>query len=97
MCRTPQTEDLCGGAAIAMVLRYWGERQVHCDDFAALVDQRLGHSIDILSAEVTRQGWRSFPFSADQAGGDGGSAATWSAGARSWRSSKCARIATTTS
>src|SRR3989304_5786307 len=36
----PQTEDLCGGAAVAMVLRYWGERQVYPEDFAELVDRR---------------------------------------------------------
>ena len=34
----PQTEALCGGAALAMVLRYWGERDVFAQDFASLVD-----------------------------------------------------------
>jgi hypothetical protein len=32
-----QTPELCGGAAVAMVLRYWGERQVFAEDFASLV------------------------------------------------------------
>ena len=32
-----QTPELCGGAALAMVLRYWGERQVFAEDFASLV------------------------------------------------------------
>lgn len=63
----PQTEDLCGGAAIAMVLRYWGERQVYPEDFAALVDRGAsGIRTDILAAEVTRRGWQSFPYAADQ-------------------------------
>ena len=31
----PQTEALCGGAAAAMVMRYWGARDVYPDDFAA--------------------------------------------------------------
>jgi hypothetical protein len=67
----PQTEDLCGGAAVAMVLRYWGERDVHPEDFAALVDRSAsGIRTDALAAEVTRRGWRSFPVAAGaEAGG----------------------------
>jgi len=34
-----QTPDLCGGAAAAMVLRYWGQEDVQSGDFAALVDR----------------------------------------------------------
>ncbi|HEY7188187.1 MAG TPA: papain-like cysteine protease family protein [Vicinamibacterales bacterium] len=34
-----QSELLCGGAAAAMVLRYWGERGVDADAFAPLVDR----------------------------------------------------------
>src|SRR5262245_41975563 len=34
-----QSELLCGGAAAAMVLRYWGERGVDADTFAPLVDR----------------------------------------------------------
>lgn len=33
----PQSETLCGGAALAMVLRYWGTPGVLAEDFAALV------------------------------------------------------------
>ncbi len=33
----PQTEHLCGGAALSMVLRYWGERDVYAEDWAPLV------------------------------------------------------------
>ncbi len=34
----PQSEALCGGAAIAMVMRYWGATGVYADTFADLVD-----------------------------------------------------------
>ena len=55
-----QTEDLCGGAALAMVMRYWGERQVYPDDFAALVDRSAaGIRTDVLTGEVRRRGWQS--------------------------------------
>jgi len=33
-----QSESLCGGAAAAMVLRYWGERGLTAESFASLVD-----------------------------------------------------------
>jgi hypothetical protein len=32
-----QTPELCGGAAVAMVMRFWGERQVFPEDFQSLV------------------------------------------------------------
>lgn len=58
----PQTEDLCGGAAVAMVLRYWGDG-ARPDDFAALVDRsRAGIPADVLAADVRRRGWTSLPF-----------------------------------
>ena len=34
-----QTGELCGGAALAMVLRYWGSRDVFAEDFAPLLDR----------------------------------------------------------
>jgi peptidase C39-like protein len=34
----PQSEELCGGAAIAMVMRYWGATAVYAETFANLVD-----------------------------------------------------------
>jgi hypothetical protein len=37
-----QSERLCGGAAAAMVLRYWGARGVRAEDFASLVDDEAG-------------------------------------------------------
>jgi hypothetical protein len=42
-----------------MVLRYWGERQVYPEDFAALVDRGAsGIRTDALAAEVIRRGWQ---------------------------------------
>jgi peptidase C39-like protein len=38
----PQTEALCGGAAIAMVMRYWGASGVYAETFADLVDSEAG-------------------------------------------------------
>lgn len=68
----PQSEDLCGGAAVAMVLRYWGARDVHPDDFAALVDRsRAGIPADVLTGDVRRRGWQALPFLADEADGGG--------------------------
>lgn len=58
-----QTEALCGGAAVSMVLRYWGAQGVRAEDFAALVDEeREGIDTDKLAGEVRRRGWRVFPF-----------------------------------
>lgn len=37
-----QSEALCGGAAVSMVLRYWGETGVQAEDFASLVDETAG-------------------------------------------------------
>src|SRR5687768_17561755 len=61
----PQSEALCGGAALAMVLRYWRETPVYAEDFAALVDDsaegiRLG---DLVTAARAR-GWQALPFAA---------------------------------
>lgn len=67
-----QTEVLCGGAAVAMVLRYWGERQIFPEDFASLVDRSAaGIRTDVLAAELTRRGWQSFPINGNSGSGDG--------------------------
>jgi len=61
----PQSEDLCGGAAVAMVLRYWGDRNVHADDFSPLVDRSAaGIRTDALTTAVSRLGWDAFPLGA---------------------------------
>lgn len=53
-----QSEALCGGAAAAMVLRYWGERDVAADDFAALVDRSAGGiRTRVLVDALRTRGW----------------------------------------
>ena len=54
----PQTEALCGGAAVSMVFRYWGDRHAGAEQFAELVDRRAGGiADDILIDAVTERGW----------------------------------------
>jgi hypothetical protein len=38
----PQTELLCGGAAIAMLMRFWGATNIYAESFANLVDAGAG-------------------------------------------------------
>lgn len=53
-----QSESLCGGAAAAMVLRYWGERGLTAESFAHLVDRSAaGIRTDALLRELTTRGW----------------------------------------
>ena len=55
----PQTDTLCGGAAAAMVFRYWGDTHADMTEFAALVDRRRrGIADDVLVDAVERRGWR---------------------------------------
>lgn len=54
-----QTPDLCGGAAVAMVLRYWGERDVFAQDFAPLVGAGAGGIVTgVLASAVRARGWQ---------------------------------------
>ena len=54
-----QTQQLCGGAAVAMVLRYWGERDVLPQDFASLVEgNETGIRTSVLADAVLRRGWQ---------------------------------------
>lgn len=49
---------LCGGAAAAMVERFWGARGVWAEDFAHLVrEEEGGIRTDDLAAELSRRGW----------------------------------------
>jgi hypothetical protein len=58
----PQSEALCGGAAIAMVLRYWGETAVLAEDFATLVEPGgAGIRTDTLVEAVRARGWTALP------------------------------------
>jgi hypothetical protein len=59
----PQSEALCGGAAVAMVLRFWGEPAVVAEDFEALLEPSgSGIRTDSLVAAVRGRGWIAFPF-----------------------------------
>jgi hypothetical protein len=54
-----QSELLCGGAAAAMVLRYWGERGIDAESFAPLVDRSAaGIRTTALIDSLTRRGWK---------------------------------------
>jgi hypothetical protein len=60
----PQSEALCGGAALAMVLRYWGERAVLAEDFAALVRPgQAGIRTADLAEAARARGWSAMPVS----------------------------------
>jgi Peptidase_C39 like family len=51
-----QSEALCGGAAVSMVLRYWGETGVQAEDFASLVNEAAGGipTADLVAAVQAR-------------------------------------------
>lgn len=54
-----QTPELCGGAAVAMVLRYWGVRDVFAQDFAPLVGAGAGGIVTgTLASAVQARGWQ---------------------------------------
>src|SRR5262245_24923007 len=58
-----QTEALCGGAAAAMVLRYWGDTHADVREFASIVDDRAGGiAQDALVNAVAARGWQVRPF-----------------------------------
>ena len=53
-----QSEALCGGAAAAMVLRYWGERGLSAESFGHLVDRSAaGIRTTALIGELRQRGW----------------------------------------
>lgn len=53
-----QSEALCGGAAAAMILRYWGERGLTAESFAHLVDRSAaGIRTTALIGELRSRGW----------------------------------------
>lgn len=53
-----QSEALCGGAAAAMVLRYWGERGLDAESFAHLVDRSAsGIRTTALVDDLRARGW----------------------------------------
>ena len=62
----PQSESLCGGAAVAMVMRYWGTADVYAETFADLVDPAAGgiRGEDLLEALRSRH-WIAESFRGD--------------------------------
>jgi peptidase C39-like protein len=65
----PQTDALCGGAAAAMVFRYWGDAHADIEQFAPLVDKRAGGiADDVLVRAIEERGWLAdiVPGSIDQ-------------------------------
>jgi hypothetical protein len=63
-----QSELLCGGAAAAMVLRYWGERELAAEAFAHLVDRSAaGIRTGALVADLRRRGWDAREIEGDEA------------------------------
>lgn len=63
---TPQRPELCGGAAVSMVVRYWGGEGIVSGDFAHLVtDDARGIRAADLRRAVDDLGWRAFSFRGD--------------------------------
>lgn len=59
----PQSGALCGGAALAMVLRYWGRTGVLAEDFAALLEpDKVGIRTGTLVKIVETSGWTALPM-----------------------------------
>jgi hypothetical protein len=63
-----QSEALCGGAAAAMVMRYWGATGVYAESFADLVDGDAGGIRgDALLRSLQGRGWDARAFRGDPA------------------------------
>ncbi len=59
----PQSVLLCGGAAVAMVERWWGRRGVYAEDFSALVRHDRGGILTTELDSATRaRGWDTRAF-----------------------------------
>jgi hypothetical protein len=59
----PQSELLCGGAAVAMVERWWGRRGVYAEDFVSLVRPEMrGIRTSDLAAASRALGWETLTF-----------------------------------
>lgn len=59
----PQTEALCGGAAAAMVMRYWGAIGLRAETFSHLVDGRAQgiRGADLIK-DLEARGWQPVSF-----------------------------------
>ena len=59
----PQTDQLCGGAAAAMVFRFLGDAHADVRSFEPLVDRRKGGiATRALTNAIARRGWNVEPF-----------------------------------
>src|SRR5512144_1307005 len=70
----PQTDALCGGAAAAMVFRYWGDAHADPQQFASLIERHRGASgiaDDVLVRAIGSRGWRTERLAAPDPTGDG--------------------------
>ena len=64
----PLGEVLCGGAAAAMVLRYWGARGVYAEAFAPLADRSAGGiRTGALVRDLRGRGWTAVDAAGDLA------------------------------
>jgi predicted double-glycine peptidase len=58
-----QTKALCGGAAAAMVFRYWGDAHADPKQFAPLIDRAGGGlATGVLAKAIEDRGWRAVRF-----------------------------------
>jgi ABC-type bacteriocin/lantibiotic exporter with double-glycine peptidase domain len=58
-----QTKALCGGAAAAMVFRYWGDARADPNQFAPLLDRAAGGlATGVLANAIEDRGWRVVRF-----------------------------------
>lgn len=63
----PQSEALCGGAAAAMVMRYWGAADVYAETFTPLLDSSgRGIRAEDLLNDLRRRGWNTRSFRGDR-------------------------------
>jgi len=62
----PQSEDMCGAAAVTMVFRYWGATDVRMSDFEPLVaGDGSGIAASDLHHAVLAMGWETVSFAGD--------------------------------
>ena len=62
-----QSEALCGGAAAAMVLRFWGARELSAESFSHLVDRSAaGIGTAALIDDLRRRGWNAGAIRGDE-------------------------------
>ena len=61
-----QSEELCGGAAVAMVMRFWGATGIYAESFSPLVDKRAGGiKGEDLIRSLHERGWHAASFAGD--------------------------------